>query len=106
MYLSSSPSINSACSSEPFHEKLKTPSLSSTLSANHSCSPAGVIKNSYNMPGEHLTGYSNVNNTFLLILFIYISFQPCNNNKIFIVTKYLCLYFTHTYQHIVLEKLF
>src|ERR1700753_1174230 len=59
--------VTSALSVVPFHEKLNTLSLSSTLSANHSCKPAGVLKNSYSIEGEHLTGYSNVNCCFLLI---------------------------------------
>src|SRR6187399_3053227 len=68
MDLSSSLSITSALSGvPPPHEKLYTFSHSSTLSANHSCKPAGVAKNSYNIAGEHLTGNSSVNSCFLLI---------------------------------------
>src|SRR5882762_8941822 len=74
MNFSNSDSITSARSVVPFQEKLKTLSRSSTLSANHSCSPAGVLRKSYKMEGEHLTGYSNVNSCFLLI---YISIESC-----------------------------
>src|ERR1700748_3804641 len=67
MNFSNSLSVTSALSVVPFQEKLNTLSRSSTLSANHSCKPAGVLKKSYKIEGEHLTGYSNVNNCFLLI---------------------------------------
>src|SRR5580693_5707602 len=70
MNFSISNSVTSALSVVPFQEKLKTLSRSSTLSANHSCKPAGVLKNSYKIEGEHLTGYSTVNNVFLLIAFV------------------------------------
>src|ERR1700743_2749768 len=67
MNFSKSISVNSSPSVVLVQEKLKTLSRSSTLSANHSCNPAGVLKNSYKIEGEHLTGYSNVNICFLLI---------------------------------------
>src|SRR5689334_5385803 len=67
MNFSNSLSVTSALSVVPFQEKLNTLSRSSTLSANHSCKPAGVLKNSYKIEGEHLTGNSNVNSCFLLI---------------------------------------
>jgi len=66
--LFSSFSKTSASSPEPAQEKLNTPPSSSTLSANHSCNPEEVERNSYNMAGEHLTGYSTVYLIFLLIL--------------------------------------
>src|SRR5690348_10871938 len=72
MDLSSTASRISAFSTLPFQEKLNTLSLSSTLSANHSCKPAGVLRNSKSMEGEHLTGYSNMNCCFLLISSLYI----------------------------------
>src|SRR5580765_6036027 len=93
MNFSNSLSVTSALSVVPFQEKLNTPSRSSTRSANHSCKPAGVLKNSYKMPGEHLTGYSIVYNTFLLILIFYIFLVRCNYKKIINLTKFLPLYF-------------
>ena len=39
-----------------------------TLSANHSCKPAGVDKKSNNIAGEHLIGYSKVYNCFLVLI--------------------------------------
>src|ERR1700755_1060859 len=76
MNFSNSLSVTSALSTVPFQEKLNTLSRSSTLSANHSCRPAGVLKKSYKMEGEHLKGYSNVNNCFLLILFSQLNLLP------------------------------
>src|SRR5262250_2517609 len=86
MNFSISLSKTSALVVDPFQEKLKILSRSSTLSANHSCKPAGVLRNSYKMEGEHLTGYSNINCCFLLISILYIDHffhgQCCNNRKI------------------------
>jgi len=45
--------------------------------------PAGVERNSYNIGGDHLTGYSSVNNCFfaiILLLFFQLS-GGCNNIK-------------------------
>src|SRR5688572_12013658 len=86
---SSSCSSISASSVLPFQEKEKTLSLKSTLSANHSCKPAGVERNSYKILGEHRTGYSNSYCTFLDIAQVIsksIS-SGCNYRKIFILSK-------------------
>jgi len=85
-------SSTSAFSVEPFQEKLNTISLSSTLSANHSCIPAGVERNSKRIFGEHLTGYSIENNCLLMTLFYLFtrksSNAPCNDRKISLPKKY------------------
>src|SRR5687767_1676968 len=93
MNLSCSFSKTSALSAEPFQVKLKTLSLSSTLSANHSCNPAGVARNSYKITGEHLTGNSKVYNCFAILISHY-SINPCNNKKLISPTKYFTYYFS------------
>src|SRR5450432_3780616 len=82
---SNSFSKTSALSIVPFQEKLNTLSLSSTLSANHSCNPAGVLKKSYKIEGEHRTGYSKVKSCFLVI---YCSIESCYQTS---RKSFLCL---------------
>src|SRR5690242_14027506 len=83
MNLFSSLSTTSASSAAPpDHEKLKTPSSSSTLSANHSCKPEEVERNSYRIAGEHLTGYSTVYCIFLLILILINTLSAIIENKL------------------------
>src|ERR1700761_2673274 len=82
MNFSASLSVTSALSVVPFQEKLKTLSRSSTLSANHSCNPAGVLKNSYKIEGEHLTGYSSINCCFFVIYCQLISYEVASGAMI------------------------
>src|SRR5678815_4307002 len=96
MNLSCSFSNTSAFSIVPFHVKLKMLSLSSTLSANHSCNPAGEARKSYKITGEHLTGNSKVYNCFAILFIHYLVSNSCNNKKLISQSKYFLHYFSQT----------
>src|SRR6476469_8024796 len=84
---SSSLSTTSACSSLPFQEKVNMPLESSTLSANHSCKPEEVERNSYRIVGEQRTGYSKVYSCFLVIIKNVQAYKGCNNRKLIVLAK-------------------
>ena len=94
MNLSCSFSNTSAFSIVPFHVKLKILSLSSTLSANHSCNPAGEARKSNKITGEHLTGNSKVYNCFAILFIHYLVSNSCNNKKLISPSKYFPYYFS------------